>query len=520
MVSLRALDLYLGSETSFGAPPRAPGNTPPPIATRTARVAQSSKYPSFLHPRNAPQVFTLHPCTYIHDPQSSINPQTSIYPNRPNHTYLAYQPPTNLCNIIMSDDNDCLPPGEEGESSLPTSSRTTRSRSTKKSSSSEQGHKSESSDKILHLHDIMGVFFAMADSHPEEVEEGEFKEFEESHYRPAHEWLLKEAYGGADATFLQNTNYPLLLRSMKEVMEPIKKEVETLDEELFPELYLAAFTAGDGSLIFPHSRFDSATDRGRKIPRLIQILAIKGAAPHPFKEWLSSHGWKTYNAYAYRKVDESLLTIYPPCLVIAFQHMLSFKKLLWMAVCELGACIRLGGIQGNKNSYNLIAHTILVVVFSWLNSFHGIMMSEQWFADDFQKMANKDCYLDFFLAGMIGSDGGIYDTYRIFQSNRRWCKALAKTIKKVYSLEKRPNVCTSNRPSSARQRAVSTLRIHAEASEKLAPRVASFDMNRKDQHIVYLIRRMVIHAGVIPNKKRIQAFLKGLAKYIRRVHQS
>lgn len=423
----------------------------------------------------------------------------------------------------MSDDNDYLPPGEEGESSLPTSSRATRSRATR-SRNNRVKSPSESSDKNLYLQDIIGVFFAMSATHPEEVKEEEFEQFVESHYGPAHEWLLKEAYGGAQATFLQNTNYPLLLRSMKEVMQPIKKEVEEFSDEhrekLFPELYLAAYTAGDGSLYFPHSRFDSSYDRHRKIPRLIQILAIKGDETHPFKQWLSFHGWKTYGTYAYRIVDESLLNPYPSHVATAFQHMLSFKKLLWMAACELGPCIRLGGIQGNTNSYTLIAHTILVVVFSWLSSLHGIMMSEQWFMDDFQTMAKKDCYLDFFLAGIIGSDGGIYDSYRIFQSNRRWCKALAKTIENVYSLKYTPSVSTSNSFSSARERACSTLRICTEDAEKLAPRLASFDMNRKDQHIVYLIRRMVLSAGNIPNKKKIQAFLKGLAKYIRKVHPS
>ena len=149
------------------------------------------------------------------------------------------------------------------------------------------------------------------------------------------------------------------------------------------------------------------------------------------------------------------------------------------------------------------------------------MLSERWFRDDFQQMARERCVFDLFLAGIMGSDGGIHEEYHIYQSNRRWCRALAHTMQNVYGLETQPTI-TPIRASARgiRWRPKTSIRISRRDSERIAPRVAAFDMCRKDQHIIYLLRRLITHSRDFPNKKRVQAFLEATAKFIRKLRPS
>eukprot|EP00984_Skeletonema_dohrnii_P031126 scaffold23225_cov158-Skeletonema_dohrnii-CCMP3373.AAC.3 len=375
----------------------------------------------------------------------------------------------------------------------------------------------------LTLQDLIAVACALGASHPDQIPSGNILKSPEAqtHYRPFVDFLIEKGYDGPEADFLDNSNYPLLKRSMPTVMQPITHEIQTWgDPRFFSEGYIAAFTAGDGSLVCrSHRRGENGEVKYRQS---VQVLAIKGP-DHPFKEWLYSHGWYINEACAVRTITPSLVKQIP--FLYACDYLLSYKKLIWKVMVKLARATRFGVFNSPFAPMSRIATTIQIVVVSWLNSLHGVMLSYQWFMDDFQRMSRKHCVFDLFVAGIMGSDGGIYDNYYIFQSNRRWCRALARTMEDVYGLEEQPTISLirnglRRRNRGIRMRPTTTIRISARDSEKIAPRVAAFDMCRKDQQIIYLIRRLIMRSPNFPNKNRVQKFLEGTAKFIRKSRPS
>lgn len=140
---------------------------------------------------------------------------------------------------------------------------------------------------------------------------------------------------------------------------------------------------------------------------------------------------------------------------------------------------------------------------------------------DFRRTAELPCFFDVFIAGIIGSDGGVGNgntlAYQIYQSNRRFMVAFSSVMNEKYGLS---TFVTRKKCKSIRWRPEYTIRMNSEDTRKMILRVASYDLNRADQQLVLLLRIMVQHAKEVPNKKRVQAFLKGLGKYIRSVRPS
>mmetsp|Transcript_23052 Transcript_23052/g.37961 ORF Transcript_23052/g.37961 Transcript_23052/m.37961 type:complete len:405 (+) Transcript_23052:80-1294(+) len=384
-----------------------------------------------------------------------------------------------------------------------------------------RNHRSSGDEPTLNLQDLIAVACALGASHPLQIPTGNILESAQAltHYGPFVDFLIEEGYAGPDAPFLDHCNYPMLLRSMPTVMQPITHEIQTwgddMDPSFFSECYIAAFTCGDGSIYCGSHRRNENGVRSRPTT---QLLAIKEDNDnHPFKEWLS-HRY-VYARFTVRCITPRLLKQKP--FVYANYVLLSYKKLPWMVVVKLAQATRVGTTQIAITPLARIAATIQIVVVSWLNALHGVMLSEQWFRDDFQQMARKRCVFDLFVAGILGSDGGIYIGYHIYQSNRRWCKALAHTMQHVYGLERLPTI----NPIRASTKGICTrpatsISMSVSDSEKIAPRIAAFDMNRKDQQIVYLLRRLMRHSPNFPNKKRVEKFLEGTAKFLRKKRPS
>ena len=378
------------------------------------------------------------------------------------------------------------------------------------------------SEPLLTIQDLLGIVCGLAATHPDHVPTGNILESAEAdiYYRPFVEFLIEKGYAGPDADYLDNCNYPMLVRSMPTVMQPIKDEIQTygddMDPRFFSECVIAAFTCCDGTLACGnHRRNENGEVRYRPV---VQTLSISGA-DHPFKQWLKQHGFWVGKQWVCRVITPKLLRQIP--FVYACNLLLSYKKICWKVVEKLAPATRIGAFSTVHLPLARIAMTTQLVVMSWLNSLHGVMLSEEWFRDDFQQMARKRCVFDLFMAGIMGSDGGIYQEYEIYQSNRRWCRALAHTMQHVYGLETQPRVSPIRASAGGiRWRPSTSIRISRRDSERIAPRVAAFDMNRKDQHIIYLLRRLITNSRDFPNKTRVQAFLEATAKFIRKSRPS
>eukprot|EP00984_Skeletonema_dohrnii_P008396 scaffold3080_cov171-Skeletonema_dohrnii-CCMP3373.AAC.7 len=342
-------------------------------------------------------------------------------------------------------------------------------------------------------------------------------------YKPFYDEMMK-CYK-SDGTFLEATNYELLLRSMPSAMGPLKGELEeyvglsdsTEQSNFLREAAVAAFTVGDGCLHIPSNR---------RIAR--QDLAIKDSVGGDtnIKRYLRLHGWKDMRQYdteneTYRYVgllryvkDKELKDLN---IGVANDYLLSFKKFVWMTIVAFAKATN----RAANTPLSNIAHQASAIISSSLNQNHGCYYPMSFYLADFRRITELPCMFDISVSGMLGSDGSVGSTaninYSIYQSNQRFIVALATIMHEQYGVT--PTVYRQ-KSNSIRRRPCYQIRLNANDTKKILPRMASFDLNRADQHLVLLLRMMARHSSGVRNVNKVKAFLSGLGKYIRSLHPS
>jgi hypothetical protein len=344
----------------------------------------------------------------------------------------------------------------------------------------------------------------------------------DKYFRPFHKRI--SACYQPNSSFFDATNCTLLIRSMPSAMRSIVEELDMWkgrsDErpsDLFRCGYLAAFGVGDGCT------------HVAKNGQIKQTLAIKDWEEGDInvKRYLRNHGWKNSRKknkkseqYDYiglsRYVDITQLQDYNTCL--ANHYLLSFKRYIWSSIIAFAA-LAPPGQAGQSNDLMVKSRQALSIICSMFNQTHGCYFPTSFYMSDFRRMTGLPCFFDVFIAGIIGSDGsvGINLDYSIYQSIRRFMVAFSTVMNEKYGLS---TVVIKKKSKTIRWRPSYTIRMNSEDTRKMILRVASYDLNRADQQLVLLLRIMVKHAKGVPNKKRVQAFLKGLGKYIRKVRPS
>ena len=358
---------------------------------------------------------------------------------------------------------------------------------------------------------------------------------DEKYHKLFHQLIL--SYLRTDATFLLATCYDLYNRSMPNAMKTLRNEIEEslkMGEEeqsaFFTQAWGDAITVGDGSI--------SSNGSGNWRP--VQLLAIKDKVGgnihvkdyllHPNQE---VHGWKlmrsqenpNLSAGVRRTINSRLLKTHA---VITSPLLLSFKKFNWMVICKLSNRTRVfvdGHVPCNEESK--IAARAQKSTLSWLNSLHGTTLPAPWYAEDFRKVAydpDMPFLFDIALAGIIGSDGSVglkeARVFRIYQSNATYCEELAKAMRTKYGVH--PRVVTKA-SHTLRWKPETRIYLNVEDTEKLLLRVGSFDLNRPDQHVVLMLRTLVIvgnRNSPMDNAGKLSALLNNLNSYIKRVRPS
>lgn len=313
--------------------------------------------------------------------------------------------------------------------------------------------------------------------------------------------------GGTNFNIYQNS-FPLAMMDINDSLEDSGEDLENgLRDELIAERYVASATVGDGSISMPARTLKH---------RPVQGMALYGSSR--YRIYLGCHGWGTSGGMAYRSINRELLE--KDEFILSCHTQLSFKKFVWMAITKLALPARLASRRMQKTFVFRVGRMVLSTTMSWLNHVHGAYFPQTWYERDFAKMTR--CEFDSFLQGMIGTDGGIVtdnERYEIYQSNKRWCNALADAMRSRYGIN--PTVRT--RPArSVRSRASSKIFLSVADSERIFLHMSYCDYIRADQHLVLLLLRMVHHVSTadLPNKGNIRAFLKDLGKYIRRENPS
>eukprot|EP00984_Skeletonema_dohrnii_P001249 scaffold391_cov88-Skeletonema_dohrnii-CCMP3373.AAC.6 len=364
---------------------------------------------------------------------------------------------------------------------------------------------------------------------------------DEKYHKVFHHLIL--SYLRTDATFLLATCYDLYKRSMPNAMKTLINEIEESfkvgEEEqsvFFTQAWADAFTVGDGSIFAEGGIFAE----GRKTrPR--QTLAIKdkcGGNIHVKKYLLHPnqkiHGWWLSRSKKNRKLsggvrrtinsrvlNETHARVMSPLL-------LSFKKFNWMVIVKLSKWTRVfvdGLVPCNEGIE--IAFKAQASILSWLNSLHGTTLPAPWYEEDFRKLAydpDMPFLFDIALAGIIGSDGSVGmkkdRVFRIYQSNSAYCEELAKAMRTKYGVH--PRVAT-RMSATLRVKPSTKIFFNVEDTEKLLLRVGSFDLNRPDQHVVLMLRTLVIVGNRnrrMENARKLSALLDNLSSYIKRVRPS
>ena len=374
-------------------------------------------------------------------------------------------------------------------------------------------------DDVTTVQDIFALAVCFAQSFDKNAD---IDKNTEQFFRPFHNRISK--LYKADSSFFDATNCTLLSRSMPSAMRSIVEEVELLggrsDEkrsDLFCCGYLAGFHVGDGCTHVSNNGF------------IRQVLGIKDKEDGDtnVKRYLRNHGWKDVRRlneesgqHDYvglcRCVDSTQLLDYNTC--IANDYLLSYKRYIWSSIIAF-AQLAPPGKAGSSNDLMTKSREALAIICSMFNQTHGCYFPTSFYMSDFRRMTELPCFFDMFIAGIIGSDGsvGIDIDYYFYQSIRRFMVAFSTVMNEKYGLS---TVVRREKCKSIRWRPKYTIRMNSEDTTKMILRVASYDLNRADQHLVLLLRIMVKHAKGVPNKRRVQAFLKGLGKYIRKARPS
>eukprot|EP00984_Skeletonema_dohrnii_P004077 scaffold1410_cov76-Skeletonema_dohrnii-CCMP3373.AAC.2 len=350
----------------------------------------------------------------------------------------------------------------------------------------------------------------------------------EHFYKPFHDMIVHTCLKD-DGTFFQGTLYELFLESMPHAMRQIREEVEMWQglsddgdasrSSFFRELFVSAFTVDDGCL---HAGKTGTINHG------LAIKDLKGGDVH-VKRYLRRHGWKDRrkhiaedDTYCYVGLTRDITAAAKsdPYIFFANDNLLSFKKRIWETIIVFSKFTP-SGCSGSVNPFYSLARKTSAIICSVFNQTHGCYLPMSFFLGDFRKMAKNPCLFDICVSGMLASDGSVGDCrimyYQVYQSNQRFIVALATIMKEKYGVN--PKV-TNRKCDSIQWRPSYKIRINSKDTRKLLPRVASFDLNRADQHLVLLLRFMAKEAKGVPNRNSVKAFLRGLGKYIRKLHPS
>mmetsp|Transcript_6007 Transcript_6007/g.9188 ORF Transcript_6007/g.9188 Transcript_6007/m.9188 type:complete len:443 (+) Transcript_6007:104-1432(+) len=395
------------------------------------------------------------------------------------------------------------------------------------------------------LQDIIAVFSGLlADEN--EYDTNQSKDvLDEKYHKPLHEFIM--SHFPIDAGFLRATCFDLFDRSMEDAMSALKAELiesfrggsatEAEQSVFLAELWGEAFHVGDGSTSAAMITNDGTSNWQN--PK--QTLAIKDnnyGDVHSKNFLLHRNnkrlGWKLITSKenpersqgVRRTINSRLLK--ETALLLTSPLMLSFKKFNWMLSCKLAKWTRLfvdGHIPYNEESD--MAFNAQATVLSWLNTLHGTTLSPRWYRNDFGKIANDAdmrFLFDIALAGIMGSDGSVgtrgQRVFKIYQSNSVYCEELANAMRIRYGV--RPRVATKI-SKTLRWKPESTIHFNTADTEKLMLRAGSFDLNRPDQHVVLMLKVLLVNGNrnkPIKNVKRMIVLLDNLASYIKKSRPS
>lgn len=392
------------------------------------------------------------------------------------------------------------------------------------------------------LQDIMGVISGLLADVNEYDTTQSMDVLNEKYHKPLHEFI--QSHFPVNAGYLRATCFDLFDRSMEDAMSALKAELESFqggsateaEQSVFlTELWGEAFNVGDGSTVASMI----STDESWQNPR--QTLSIKDnnyGDVHSKNFLLHRNnkrlGWTLIRSeknpersHGVRRTINSRL-LKESTLLLTSPLMLSFKKFNWFLCCELSKWTRLtvdGHIPCSEESD--MAFNAQAAVLSYLNTLHGTTLSPRWYRHDFGKVANHAhmrFLFDIALAGMMGSDGSVgvkrHRVFKIYQSNLVYCEELASVIRTRYGVD--PRVTTRLSPT-LKWKPRTVIHFNVADTEKLMLRVGAFDLNRPDQHVVLMLKALLVNGNrnkPIKNVKRMMVLLDNLASYIKKSRPS
>ena len=275
----------------------------------------------------------------------------------------------------------------------------------------------------------------------------------------------------------------------------------------FTELWGLAFDVGDGSTSVANKQ------KGERWSNPVQDLAIRdnlGGNIH-VKKFLrdpnqASLGWRVRKSKKHRGRSSGVRRTINSRLFketyvgFASPLVLSYKKLNWMVICGLSQWTRtfVDRLRPCDEASEL-AFNAQALILSWLNSLHGSTLSRRWYREDFRRIANNAnmrFLFDIVLGGIIGSDGSVGMTkqrvFKIYQSNLFYCEELASAARTRYGVDPRVETKVSR---TLRWRPLTYIHFNVRDTEKLLLRVGSFDLNRPDQHVVLMLKVLLVNGN-------------------------
>lgn len=387
------------------------------------------------------------------------------------------------------------------------------------------------------LQDLLAIIAGIIDDY----DTTQSKEYlDQNYHKPIHE--LIQSNFRTDAGFLDATCFDIYKRSMEDAMKTLIDEIETTfkvgeaEKSLFlTELWAAAFLVGDGSLSAQKKRKEGRWENPR------QDFAIKDnyGGNIIVKKFLlhrnqDSLGWRLVRSKENPEMSSGVVRTINRRLfeetdfLFTTPLMSSYKKMNLMVIAGLSQCTRLS-VDGHRpcNEESEMAFNAQVVSIEWLNMLHGTTLSRRWYEEDFQRIANDanmPFLFDLVLAGMIGSDGSVglkkWRVFKIYQAHSVYCEVLANVMSPRYGVSPRVRTRMS---STLRSKPITTIHFNVADTEKLMLRVGSFDLNRPDQHIVLMLKALLINGNrnsPIQNVGRMIVLLNNLTSYIKKERPS
>lgn len=316
----------------------------------------------------------------------------------------------------------------------------------------------------------------------------------------------------AEAGFVDGCLYPILKQAMPSAMEFVIEGVESyptaVRDKIIMWMYTAGFFDGDGSTS------GSVSFLWYQAIPFIQ-LKIKGKSI-PYKAFLGRHAGFTTDERTAEKSFKDMDFIW----LLAFSTCLTIKRIQFFVLMLLSLPLRVLGTVLTPVTW--FTRRIYGIILSALNVAHGNGISQKCYEEHFEDLRTSIHKLQFVLhlAGMIGADGGVgYGRTAgltcIFQSNPAYICGLANAVQRAV-----PTVGVRE-TNSSRAKDCYTLNFSVKQAETIMVAVGSLDYNRRAQHLLSIISRMVVNAPEnIPNKCNIQDFLEDILKVIRKEEQS